>query len=208
MICARLLPSNKSFHPAARSADESVFGAAGSCSIRPGDVLTAGHLGVLCSLGVRTVVVHPRLRVGVVSTGAAAASNGSEAAEAPAAAAAVETAPAAEAPAEGAADARPLLQDRAQRGVVRVERDVADEEDRRNESGRKHQRAVRHRLGRFHPRSHAPALGIAPPRHRALRRRSVRGYARAQGRPAQRCRRHAEGGSAPRQELVRRRATV
>lgn len=43
---------------------------------------------------------------GVVSTGAAAASNGSEAAEAPAAAAAVETAPAAEAPAEGAAERR------------------------------------------------------------------------------------------------------
>lgn len=31
--------------------------------------LTAGHLGVLCSLGLEQVLVHPRLRVGVVSTG-------------------------------------------------------------------------------------------------------------------------------------------
>jgi molybdopterin molybdotransferase len=35
----------------------------------PGEVLTAGHLGVLCSLGVDAVLAHPRLRVGVLSTG-------------------------------------------------------------------------------------------------------------------------------------------
>ena len=35
----------------------------------PGEVLTAAHLGVLCSLGVEVVSAHPRLRVGVVSTG-------------------------------------------------------------------------------------------------------------------------------------------
>ncbi|MDZ7675645.1 MAG: gephyrin-like molybdotransferase Glp [Acidimicrobiales bacterium] len=34
-----------------------------------GAVLTAGHLGVLCSLGIEDVPVYPRLRVGVVSTG-------------------------------------------------------------------------------------------------------------------------------------------
>jgi molybdopterin molybdotransferase len=34
-----------------------------------GAVLTAAHLGVLCSLGVETVLAHPRLVVGVVSTG-------------------------------------------------------------------------------------------------------------------------------------------
>ena len=35
----------------------------------PGEVLTAGHLGVLSSLGVETVLAHRRIRVGVVSTG-------------------------------------------------------------------------------------------------------------------------------------------
>ena len=34
-----------------------------------GTVLTAGHLGVLCSLGVTELLVYPRLRVGVMSTG-------------------------------------------------------------------------------------------------------------------------------------------
>lgn len=34
-----------------------------------GEVLTAGHLGVLCSLGIEQVPAHPRVRVGVVSTG-------------------------------------------------------------------------------------------------------------------------------------------
>ncbi len=42
---------------------------AGAVVLRPGAVLTPGHLGVLCSLGIETVRVHPRLRVGVVSTG-------------------------------------------------------------------------------------------------------------------------------------------
>ncbi len=41
----------------------------GAVVFRSGDALTAGHLGVLCSLGVQEVLVHPRLRVGVVSTG-------------------------------------------------------------------------------------------------------------------------------------------
>jgi molybdopterin molybdotransferase len=35
----------------------------------PGEVLTAGHLGVLASLGIEAVRAHPRLRVGVLSTG-------------------------------------------------------------------------------------------------------------------------------------------
>lgn len=35
----------------------------------PGTVLGAGHLGVLASMGVRRVPVHPRARVGVLSTG-------------------------------------------------------------------------------------------------------------------------------------------
>ncbi|GAC1528634.1 MAG: molybdopterin molybdotransferase MoeA [Acidimicrobiales bacterium] len=35
----------------------------------PGTVLGPGHLGVLASLGVRRVPVHPRARVGVLSTG-------------------------------------------------------------------------------------------------------------------------------------------
>ncbi len=34
-----------------------------------GTVLTPGHLGVLLSIGVQEVAVHPRLRVGVMSTG-------------------------------------------------------------------------------------------------------------------------------------------
>ena len=34
-----------------------------------GTVLTAGHLGVLCSLGMNEIDVYPRLRVGVISTG-------------------------------------------------------------------------------------------------------------------------------------------
>ena len=34
-----------------------------------GEVLTAGHLGVLSSLGVEAVLAHPRVRVGVLSTG-------------------------------------------------------------------------------------------------------------------------------------------
>lgn len=43
--------------------------AIGSAVFEPGDVLTAARLGVLCSLGVESVLVYPRLRVGVVSTG-------------------------------------------------------------------------------------------------------------------------------------------
>jgi molybdopterin molybdotransferase len=43
--------------------------AAGSTVFHAGAVLTAGHLGVLSSLGVDTVSVHPRLTVGVLSTG-------------------------------------------------------------------------------------------------------------------------------------------
>lgn len=34
-----------------------------------GTVLTAGHLGVLCSLGMNEIEAYPRLRVGVMSTG-------------------------------------------------------------------------------------------------------------------------------------------
>ena len=41
----------------------------GDVVFEPGTVLTAGHLGVLCSLGRRDVLVHPRTRVGVFSTG-------------------------------------------------------------------------------------------------------------------------------------------
>lgn len=43
--------------------------AVGRTVFEPPTTLTAGHLGVLCSLGVETVLAHPRLRVGVVSTG-------------------------------------------------------------------------------------------------------------------------------------------
>ena len=35
----------------------------------PGEVIGAGHLGVLAGIGVGEVLVHPRLRVGVLSTG-------------------------------------------------------------------------------------------------------------------------------------------
>ena len=41
----------------------------GAVVFSAGDVLTAAHLGVLNSLGVETVSAHPRMRVGVVSTG-------------------------------------------------------------------------------------------------------------------------------------------
>ena len=43
--------------------------AVGSVVFGPGTVLRAGHLGVLRSLGVADVLAHPRLRVGVLSTG-------------------------------------------------------------------------------------------------------------------------------------------
>jgi molybdenum cofactor synthesis domain-containing protein len=42
---------------------------AGDVVFEPGEVLGAGHLGVLAGLGVGEVQVHPRLRVGVLSTG-------------------------------------------------------------------------------------------------------------------------------------------
>ncbi|HUW03989.1 MAG TPA: gephyrin-like molybdotransferase Glp [Acidimicrobiales bacterium] len=42
---------------------------AGTVVFEPGEVLTAGHLGVLCSVGVSTVEVVARPRVGVLSTG-------------------------------------------------------------------------------------------------------------------------------------------
>ena len=42
---------------------------AGELVFEAGTVLTAGHLGVLCSLGMTDVEVYPRLRVGVISTG-------------------------------------------------------------------------------------------------------------------------------------------
>lgn len=41
----------------------------GAVVLRAGEVLSAAHLGVLCSLGVEQVHAYPRLRVGVVSTG-------------------------------------------------------------------------------------------------------------------------------------------
>jgi len=41
----------------------------GDVVFEAGTVLTAGHLGVLCSLGRREVLAHPRARVGVFSTG-------------------------------------------------------------------------------------------------------------------------------------------
>ena len=34
-----------------------------------GSVLSAGHLGVLCSLGINEIATYPRPRVGVISTG-------------------------------------------------------------------------------------------------------------------------------------------
>jgi len=42
---------------------------AGDVVVGPGTVLTPGHLGVLASVGVERVRVHPRPRVGVLSTG-------------------------------------------------------------------------------------------------------------------------------------------
>jgi molybdenum cofactor synthesis domain-containing protein len=41
----------------------------GAVVLAAGDVLSAAHLGVLCSLGVESVLAYPRLTVGVVSTG-------------------------------------------------------------------------------------------------------------------------------------------
>lgn len=41
----------------------------GDAVFSPGAVLSAGHLGVLCSLGRRTVLAYPRARIGVFSTG-------------------------------------------------------------------------------------------------------------------------------------------
>jgi len=41
----------------------------GAVVLAAGEVLSAAHLGVLCSLGVESVLAHPRLTVGVVSTG-------------------------------------------------------------------------------------------------------------------------------------------
>jgi molybdopterin molybdotransferase len=42
---------------------------AGDTVFEPGEVIGAGHLGVLSGIGKGEVVVHPRLRVGVMSTG-------------------------------------------------------------------------------------------------------------------------------------------
>jgi molybdenum cofactor synthesis domain-containing protein len=42
---------------------------AGAVVFEPGEALTAGHLGVLCSIGVTVVEVVKRPRVGVISTG-------------------------------------------------------------------------------------------------------------------------------------------
>jgi molybdenum cofactor synthesis domain-containing protein len=42
---------------------------AGDPVFEPGDVVTPGHLGVLAGIGVSEVSVHPRPRVGVLSTG-------------------------------------------------------------------------------------------------------------------------------------------
>jgi molybdopterin molybdotransferase len=41
----------------------------GQAVFSPGEVLSAGHLGVLLSIGVQDVLVYPRARVGVLSTG-------------------------------------------------------------------------------------------------------------------------------------------
>ncbi len=43
--------------------------ARGQIVFESGEVLTAGHVGVLASLGAYEVLAHPRLRVGVMSTG-------------------------------------------------------------------------------------------------------------------------------------------
>jgi molybdopterin molybdotransferase len=50
-----------------RKAGEDV--ATGSVVFEPGAVLTPAHLGVLASIGVQDVLVHPHPRVGVISTG-------------------------------------------------------------------------------------------------------------------------------------------
>jgi molybdopterin molybdotransferase len=42
---------------------------AGDTVFEPGEVIGAGHLGVLAGIGIGEIVVHPRLRVGVMSTG-------------------------------------------------------------------------------------------------------------------------------------------
>ncbi|MFT7600275.1 MAG: molybdopterin molybdotransferase [Acidimicrobiales bacterium] len=42
---------------------------AGVVVFSPGEVITAGHIGVMASVGVAEVLVHPRPRVGVFSTG-------------------------------------------------------------------------------------------------------------------------------------------
>ncbi len=42
---------------------------AGEVVFEPGEVIGPGHLGVLSGIGVGEVLVHPRLRVGVLSTG-------------------------------------------------------------------------------------------------------------------------------------------
>ena len=42
---------------------------AGDTVFTPGEVIGAGHLGVLAGIGVGEIVVHPRPRVGVLSTG-------------------------------------------------------------------------------------------------------------------------------------------
>ena len=42
---------------------------AGATVFEPGEVIGAGHLGVLSGIGVGEIVVHPRLRVAVLSTG-------------------------------------------------------------------------------------------------------------------------------------------
>jgi len=42
---------------------------AGDTVFEPGEVIGAGHLGVLAGIGVGEVMVHPRVRVGVLSTG-------------------------------------------------------------------------------------------------------------------------------------------
>ncbi len=41
----------------------------GQVVFEPGEVITPGHVGVLASLGIYEVLVHPRPRVGVISTG-------------------------------------------------------------------------------------------------------------------------------------------
>ncbi len=50
-----------------RPAGDDIVG--GDLVFPAGTVLTAGHLGVLCSLGLTEIEAHPRPRVGVISTG-------------------------------------------------------------------------------------------------------------------------------------------